>query len=77
VLKGSVFRVYPTKLLGDVTKDGTVDVRDISRISKMWEVTDLDPLWLPLTNLKLSDTGPEIIDIRDISRASKCWELKE
>jgi hypothetical protein len=54
-----------------------VDIRDISRISKLWEFTDKEATWVPLCNLKLSGGEPEVIDIRDISRASKCWELKE
>jgi hypothetical protein len=76
-VKGGLVRLFSTHLLGDVNADGEVDIRDMSRISKSWELTDKDSSWTPLLNLKLSGGGPEVIDIRDISRASKCWELKE
>ncbi len=77
VVTRSVLELFSTHLCGDVTGDATVDIRDISRISKAWETTDRDPAWAPVYNVKLSGNGPEIIDIRDVSRASKCWELKE
>jgi hypothetical protein len=73
--KASVFR---TRLLGDVTGDGMVDITDISRISKALEKREGDEEWYPLYNLKLDDSGAgESIDVRDISRASKSWELSE
>jgi hypothetical protein len=77
VVNGQIMKLFSTHLCGDVTGDGTVDIRDISRISKLWETTDRDPGWVPAYNLKVSGSGPEVIDIRDVSRASKCWELKE
>jgi hypothetical protein len=76
-VKGKVMKLFSTHLCGDVNGDGTVDIRDIGRISKLWEVTDLAREWVPLYNLKIGSGGPEVIDIRDISRAGKCWELKE
>ncbi len=77
IVKGNLLRIFSTHLCGDVNGDGTVDIRDIGRISKLWEVTDRDASWIPLYNLKISDGTREVIDIRDIGRASKCWELKE
>jgi len=77
VVKGRTLKAYSTRLCGDVNGDGAVDIRDIGKISKFWEVTDRDSTWVPLYNLKLGNGGNELIDIRDISRASKCWELKE
>jgi hypothetical protein len=77
VVRGAALRLFSTHLLGDVNGDGTVDIRDMSRISKSWELTDGDSSWTPLHNLKLSGGGREVIDISDIGRASKCWELKE
>jgi hypothetical protein len=77
VVKGAAIRLFSTHLLGDVNGDGVVDIRDMSRISKSWELTDEDSSWTPRYNLKLSGSGPEVINISDISRASKCWELKE
>ncbi len=76
-LKGRTMKIYATHLCGDVNGDKVVDIRDISRISKLWEITETAPDWVPLYNLKLSGSGVESIDIRDISRASKCWELQE
>jgi VWFA-related protein len=73
--KAQAFRL---RLLGDVTGDGTVDITDISRISKLLEKQEDDDEWNPLYNLKLNDAGNgESIDVRDISRASKSWELQE
>jgi VWFA-related protein len=69
--------IYGTHLLGDVNKDKKVDIRDISKISKLWEITESDPLWDPQCNLKLSTSGQENIDIRDISKVGKCWELQQ
>jgi hypothetical protein len=77
VLKGPAIKVYSTHLCGDVNGDKVVDIRDISRISKLWESVGTDSNWEPICNLKLSGNGVEVIDIRDISRASKCWELQE
>jgi hypothetical protein len=77
VLRGLTLEVYSTHLCGDVNGDKVVDIRDISRISKMWETADTDREWVPLYNLKLSGGAAETIDIRDVSRASKCWEMKE
>jgi hypothetical protein len=69
--------IFGTHLLGDVNKDKKVDIRDISKISKLWEITESDSLWDPQCNLKLSPSGQEKIDIRDISKVSKCWELHQ
>jgi VWFA-related protein len=66
-----------THLLGDVNYDNKVDIRDISKISRLWEITDTDPSWDPQCNLRLSTSGQEKIDIRDISQAGKCWELQQ
>jgi hypothetical protein len=64
-------------LCGDVNGDKIVDIRDIGRISKMWEMKDTDPAWEPQYNLKLSGGANEAIDISDIGKASRCWELQE
>lgn len=74
---GNQILIFSTHLEGDITKDGKVDIRDISKISKNWEITEDKEFWDPEVNLKLSDTGYEIIDIRDITRASKNWESDE
>ncbi len=57
--------------------DNKIDIRDISKISKLWELNESDPLWDPECNLRLSASGQEKIDIRDISQAGKCWELQQ
>ena len=65
-------------LLGDVTGDGTVNIADIARISKAWEITESDPAWNPALNLRLSKgDNEEVIDIKDISKAAKNWEMEE
>lgn len=69
--------LFGTHLLGDVNKDNKIDIRDISKISKLWELNETDPLWDPECNLRLSTSGQEKIDIRDISQAGKCWELQQ
>jgi hypothetical protein len=69
--------LFNTRLLGDVNNDNKVDIRDISKISRLWEITDTDPSWDPQCNLRLSTSGQEKIDIRDISQAGKCWELQQ
>jgi hypothetical protein len=69
--------LFGTHLLGDVNKDNKIDIRDISKISKLWELNESDPLWDPECNLRLSASGQEKIDIRDISQAGKCWELQQ
>lgn len=69
--------LFNTHLLGDVNNDNKVDIRDISKISRLWEITDTDPSWDPQCNLRLSTSGQEKIDIRDISQAGKCWELQQ
>ncbi|HEX2956358.1 MAG TPA: FG-GAP-like repeat-containing protein, partial [Chitinispirillaceae bacterium] len=69
--------LFRTHLLGDVNNDSKVDIRDISKISRLWELTDTDPSWDPECNLKLSASGQERIDIRDISSVSKSWELQQ
>lgn len=75
--KGEKLLVYSTRLRGDINGDKKVDIRDISEISKNWEMTDKDLNWNPSCNLNLSVKGSEIIDIRDITKASPCWELQE
>jgi hypothetical protein len=66
------------RLSGDVSGDGVVNIFDISKISKVWELTEVQDEWNPLLNLRLSAPGEhEIIDIKDISKAAKSWELKE
>ena len=77
IQQGSKLHHYKTRILGDVTGDGKVDIRDISKISRLWETTERDSSWNPECNLKLSAPGHETIDIRDISTAGKCWELEE
>lgn len=74
---GNYILLYPTHLQGDITSDGRVDIRDVSKASLNWESTSDDQLWDPSINVKLSETGIEKIDIRDISRISKYWELQE
>ncbi|HEX3019971.1 MAG TPA: Ig-like domain-containing protein [Chitinispirillaceae bacterium] len=69
--------IYNTRLRGDINGDKTVNIRDITDISRRWEMIDTDLNWNPLCNLILSTTGNEVINIRDISRASRYWELKE
>lgn len=69
--------LFRTHLLGDVNNDNKVDIRDISKISRLWEITDTDESWDPECNLRLSRSGQEKIDIRDISSASKSWELQQ
>ena len=69
--------IYQSHLLGDVNYDSIINIKDISRISKQFEYTDTDSGYNAVHNLKLSDTGNEVIDIRDISRASKFWEMQE
>jgi hypothetical protein len=69
---------YQLRLLGDVTGDGTVNISDIARISKAWEINEESSNWNPLYNLKLNTADrDEVIDIKDISRAAKNWELQE
>jgi hypothetical protein len=77
VLSGGRLRVFSTHLSGDINGDGIVNIKDISRISKAWELTERDSAWVPQYNLNLSGNGPELIDIRDISRVSKFYELEE
>lgn len=69
--------VYPTHLQGDITFDGKVDIHDMSKASKNWEMTPDNQAWDHSINVKLSETGTEKIDIRDISRISKNWELEQ
>ena len=69
--------IYQTHLLGDVNYDSIINIKDISRISKQFEYTDTDSGYNPVHNLKLSETGNEVIDVRDISRASRFWEMQE
>lgn len=69
---------YRMRLSGDVSGDGVVNISDISKISKAWELTDEHLEWNPLFNLRLSAPGEqEVIDIKDISKAAKSWELQE
>lgn len=77
VFSGGLLRVFSTRLCGDINGDGIVDIRDLSRVSKAWELIESDSAWVPQYNLNLSVNGPEVIDIRDISRISKFFELKE
>ena len=78
VLENGSILLYPLHLQGDVNRDGTVNISDISKIAKVWELTDEDPDWNPACNLRLASPGSgEIIDIGDVSRASKNWELEE
>jgi hypothetical protein len=78
VLNNGTVLLYPLHLQGDINRDGTVDISDISKIAKAWELTEDDTEWNPACNLRLSSSGNgEIIDIGDISRASKNWELEE
>jgi hypothetical protein len=77
-LDGGMVRIYPLRLLGDVTGDGTVNIADISRILKAWELTDKNSGWNPILNVRLSAANDgETIDIKDVSRAAKNWELTE
>jgi hypothetical protein len=69
---------YRMRLSGDVSGDGMVNIADIAKISKAWELTDKDSEWNPLLNLRLSAKGEnEVIDIKDVSKAAKSWELQE
>ncbi|MBN1576827.1 MAG: VWA domain-containing protein, partial [Chitinispirillaceae bacterium] len=78
VLSEGTVSVYQLRLLGDVTGDGTVNIADISKISKAWELSEKDEGWNPACNLRLSASGGgEVIDINDISRAAKNWEMQE
>ena len=78
VLSNGKILLYPLRLQGDINGDGTVNISDISKIAKAWELTEDDPEWNPACNLRLSPSGNgEVIDIGDISRASKNWELQE
>ncbi len=78
VLTDGKILLYPLQLQGDINGDGTVNISDISKIAKAWELTEDDPEWNPACNLRLSPSGNgEVIDIGDISRASKNWELQE
>lgn len=77
IRKGDKLLVYSTRLRGDINGDKKVDIRDISEISRNWEIIDSDLNWNPSCNLNLSAKGSEIIDIRDITKASSCWELQE
>lgn len=75
--KANQILIYPTQLQGDITFDGKVDIRDVSKASMNWEFTPDNPSWDPSINVKLSESGNEKIDIRDISRISKNWELQQ
>ncbi len=77
IRNGNHILVYPTHLQGDITLDRKVDIRDISKASRNWEMTPDDPAWDPSINVKLSDNETEVIDIRDVSRISKNWELQQ
>ena len=78
VLTDGKILLYPLQLQGDINGDGMVNISDISKIAKAWELTEDDPEWNPACNLRLSPSGNgEVIDIGDISRASKNWELQE
>jgi len=69
--------IYYPHLLGDVNRDSTVDIQDISAIAKNLDIKESDPEYKAAQNLMLSNSGDEQIDIQDISKAGKCWELKE
>jgi hypothetical protein len=77
VRQGPRLLCFSTRVRGDINGDKKVDIIDIAKISKNWQLIDSDVNWNPLCNLKLSTEGSEVIDIKDISRASKCWELQE
>jgi VWFA-related protein len=77
IRNGNHILVYPTHLQGDITFDGKVDIHDISKASRNWEMTPDDQAWDPSINVKLSESGTEKIDIRDVSRISKNWELQQ
>jgi hypothetical protein len=78
VLQNGKALAYQMRLSGDVSGDGVVNIFDISKISKAWELTDMQAEWNPLLNLRLSAPDEhEVIDIKDISKAAKSWELQE
>ena len=77
IRNGNHILVYPTHLQGDITFDGKVDIHDISKASRNWEMTPDDQAWDPSINVKLSESGTEKIDIRDVSCISKNWELQQ
>jgi len=77
IRNGNHILIYPTVLQGDITFDGKVDIHDISKASRNWEMTPDNQSWNPVINVKLSESGTEKIDIRDVSRISKNWELQQ
>jgi hypothetical protein len=39
IVPETVMKLFSTHLCGDVTGDGTVDIREVGRLSKCWELT--------------------------------------
>jgi hypothetical protein len=65
--------VFSVILIGDLYKDGRIDMRDIAIVARAFSTRPGDPLWNPLADLSGPTRGvPDgVVDMRDISLVGK------
>jgi hypothetical protein len=65
--KFNIIIIATDHLIGDLDRDGIVDIRDVAEVALAYGATPLDPNWNPRADLNEDNT----IDIKDIVIVSK------